>query len=312
VTDAQTPAPTCAAGARDARAPALRAREVAHGYRSAWSFTRRNVLDGVDLELARGAALGLLGPNGSGKSTLLRLCAGLEEPDRGSIEVLGLAPSAAAARARVGYCPEEAPWPLELSTREALELRALSDGHAPPRARELAGEWLDAVGLTAAAGTRLGACSRGMRRRFGLAQALLGDPELVLLDEPTAGLDAEGLLRFDGLVSRARARGATLVMSSHALSDLARHCDQLALLCAGRLAARGSARALADEARELELLVVRDARASTEAHVSTADLVAALRAAGATSVDAYPGPRFLVGLYAGAAARDAARGAAPQ
>ena len=200
----------------------------------------REVLAGVDLVLARGRTLGLAGPNGSGKSTLLELLAGLDRPSAGTLRVLGGRPEETRIRRRVGYLPEDSPFPPELRVRDALRLLGSLSGL---RSREL-GARCDAllarVGLAGAARTRVGRCSRGMLRRFGLAQAVLHEPELLLLDEPTAGLDAQGFEVLADLLGAARARGTAVLLTSHLVGDLERHCDELAVLLDGRIVARGA------------------------------------------------------------------------
>jgi ABC-2 type transport system ATP-binding protein len=225
-------------------------------YRSAAWLRKRAVLSGVDLRLARGGSLGLVGPNGSGKSTLLCVLAGVEAADEGEVRVLGGGPSDASVRRRVGYLPEDSPFPRELSALAVLDLLASLHRLERRAARERGEALLAQVGLAHAARTRLGRYSRGMLRRFGIAQALLHQPELLLLDEPTAGLDAEGHGALDKLLRAERARGTSLIVCSHVLADAHRHCDQLAVLIGGRIAAHGAPREVLAEAGggvELEL-----------------------------------------------------------
>lgn len=219
--------------------PALVARELRHHYRVGLGLRRREVLCGIDLELKRGQALGLVGPNGSGKSTFLRLAAGVERPGAGVLRVLGDRPSAAAVRRRLGYLPEDSPFPPELSARAALELCGSIRGLAGRELRERARTMLARVGLGERARTTLGRFSRGMLRRFGLAQACLHEPELLLLDEPTAGLDALGFGVLDELLAEARSRGASTIVATHLWSDVERGCQHLALVADGRVVAHG-------------------------------------------------------------------------
>ena len=205
---------------------------------------RRTVLDGIDLELAPGSTLGLVGPNGSGKSTLLAIVAGVEPPTAGALWVFGGAPSLPAVRRRIGYLPESSPFPGELTAERTLMLCASLHGMRREEARARSAALLADVGLAAHARRTLGRYSKGMLRRFGLAQAFLHAPDLVLLDEPTAGLDAQGFVALEALLAAARARGATLVIATHLLSDVVQHCDQLAVLLDGRIAAYGEPLAL--------------------------------------------------------------------
>ena len=222
-----------------AATPALEIRGVAKAYARFPRLRRVDVLRGVDLVVERGSALGLAGPNGSGKSTLLRLVAGVEEPDAGSVRVLGTTARAAASADRVGWLSDDALFPRDLSLRAALRFAGALHGLRGRELERRADERLERVGLAAHAGRSLGRASRGMLRRFGIAQAFLHDPELVLLDEPTAGLDAEGFVVLSTLLDEARARGTTVVVASHAASDFASRCDAVAVLHAGRVAASG-------------------------------------------------------------------------
>ena len=216
---------------------------------------RRDVLHGLDLELAEGDSLGLVGPNGSGKSTLLRVAAGIERPSAGTLELFGSPPGDAAARARIGYLPEASPYPGELTARAALELVAALRRLSRPERRRRVEAWLDRVGLSAAAGTRLGTFSGGMLRRFGLAAACLHQPDLLLLDEPTAGLDAPGHRVLAEVLDELRARGAALVIASHHLEDVADHTRHMVVLVEGRIVAQGTPEELVGRAGRLRLEV---------------------------------------------------------
>jgi len=219
-----------------ATTPALELAGVAKSYSRALGFRRTPVLANVDLRLARGATLGLAGPNGSGKSTLLRLIAGVEQQDAGSIRVLGQEPSHAAAEDRIGWLSDDTLFPRDMSMRSALRLAGAIHGLSGRDLERRADASLDRVGLTAHRGQYLGRASRGMLRRFGIAQAWIHEPELVLLDEPTAGLDAEGFVVLGDVLDAARAKGTTVVIASHAASDLASRCDEVAILHEGRIA----------------------------------------------------------------------------
>lgn len=214
---------------------------------------KRAALRGIDLELGAGQTLGLVGPNGSGKSTLLRLIAGLSQPSAGRLEVLGGTPAQSQVRRRLGFLPEDSPFPPELSAVAALDLFAALQGVARRERRPLARRWLERLDLDGDARRPLGRFSKGMLRRFGLAQALMHDPDLLLLDEPTAGLDAVGVGLFGELLDEARARGAAVVISSHLLSDVFDRADQLCVLVQGAVAARGAPAELVQGARRVRL-----------------------------------------------------------
>ena len=222
--------------------PVVRLAGLRQSYPIALGLARREALHGIDLELFRGQKLGLVGPNGSGKSTLLRVLAGVDPSSGGVLEILGRDPGSDPVRSRIGFLPEDSPFPRELRALEVLVLLATLRRVARKTARERSLRLLDQVGLAADARTPLGRFSRGMLRRFGLAQALVHEPDLILLDEPTAGLDAEGFGVLEQLIEEAIARGASLVISSHLISDVHTHCDRLAVLMQGRIAAFGTPR----------------------------------------------------------------------
>lgn len=219
---------------------ALDLRGVAKSYARRFGFARTPVLAGVDLAVERGSALGLAGPNGSGKSTLLRIAAGVETEDAGTVRVLGRDARASARADEIGWMGDDSLYPSDMSIGAALKLAGAMHGL---RGRELvrrADERLERVGLRRHAHQSLGRSSRGMLRRFGIAQAWIHDPKLVLLDEPTAGLDAEGFVVLHEILDEARAAGTTVVIASHASSDFAGRCDVIAVLVDGRIAASGA------------------------------------------------------------------------
>ncbi|MBI5364589.1 MAG: ABC transporter ATP-binding protein [Planctomycetes bacterium] len=223
---------------------AVRLVALTHAYPDFFGRRRRITLRGIDLEVAPGTVLGLAGPNGSGKSTLLRVLCGLEPHRTGSLFVLGGHPLDRAVRSAIGWLPEDSPFPPELTARATLDLAGALQGL---RGKELAREvdrLLSLVGLAERARSRLGGYSRGMLRRFGLAQAWIARPKLLLLDEPTAGLDAQGFEVLDAVLAEARSNGTTVVLASHLLTDLLGQCDELCVLLDGRIAERGAPRAI--------------------------------------------------------------------
>lgn len=209
-------------------------------YRSGLLRRASEVLRGVDLTLERGSTLGLVGPNGSGKTTLMRILAGMDAATSGRVRVLGASPFDAPVRRRVGFLPEDSPFPRELNGKEALHLLGSLHGIDRGERRRRTAELLELVGLAPHARTTLGRYSRGMLRRFGLAQAWFLEPELILLDEPTAGLDAQGFDVLATLMQRARDRSTAVVIASHLASDLTQHTAEVALILDGRIARRGT------------------------------------------------------------------------
>jgi ABC-2 type transport system ATP-binding protein len=242
--------------------PALEIRGLVAGYPVGLGLRRSEVLRGLDLELAHGAVLGLAGPNGSGKSTLLRVLAGVERASAGELRVLGGSVEDASVRRRIGYLPEDSPFPPELSAHSTLELLGALSRMPRERVRSESARLLELVGLAAVAQRRLGSYSRGMLRRFGLAQAWLTAPELLLLDEPTAGLDAQGFEVLGAILAEARARGTSVVIASHLPGDFSDNAGEMAVILEGRIAARGPVRELLAGRSLLELYRARAAPAT--------------------------------------------------
>jgi Cu-processing system ATP-binding protein len=192
----------------------------------------------VSFELVPGRLSALVGHNGAGKTTLIKLLLGLIRPDRGSIRVLGEDPAAGefSARRQLGYLPENVAFNAALTGRETLSF------YARLKRVEASKAWpfLDRVGLTDAADRRVGTYSKGMRQRLGLAQALLGRPRVLLLDEPTTGLDPALRQTFYEILNELRDDGATVLISSHALNELEDRAEHVLIMNRGLLVAQGS------------------------------------------------------------------------
>jgi Cu-processing system ATP-binding protein len=204
-------------------------------------------LAGVSLEGLPGECLALVGHNGAGKTTLMKLLLGLVRPSAGTVATLGAEPTTAAgdrSRFQLGFLPETIAFDAAMTGREVLAFYARLKRLAANAGEPL----LERVGLAAAAGRRVGTYSKGMRQRLGLAQALLGRPRLLLLDEPTTGLDPALRRSFYELISELKGDGVTVLLSSHALSELEARTDRVAILERGRLIACGSLAALRREA----------------------------------------------------------------
>jgi Cu-processing system ATP-binding protein len=204
-------------------------------------------LDGITGAVPKGRVIGLLGHNGAGKSTLIKLILGLIEPSSGELTVLGEQPWGARAHAlrqRIGYLPESAAFYGNLTGRELLDYLA----RLKRASRGQVAELLERVGLAPAANRRIGTYSKGMRQRLGLAQALLAAPELVLLDEPTTGLDPQATREFYRIVDELRVDGRCVVISSHLLAELEPHIDGALILREGGLLAAGSVAELGEHA----------------------------------------------------------------
>jgi len=197
-------------------------------------FGAVQAVDGLSLEVRRGEVLGLLGPNGAGKSTTLAMAIGLVEPDAGTISYEGLgSPRSAAVRARIGYAPQSLALYEELTGAENLRFFARLQGVRPIRERVDAA--LERVQLTARAGDRVKTYSGGMQRRLNLAVALLNDPEFLLLDEPTAGVDPQSRNNILELVRSLADEGRTVVYTTHYMEEAARLCHRIAVMDHGRI-----------------------------------------------------------------------------
>ena len=201
-------------------------------------YGRHEAVRDVTFTLRSGETVALVGHNGAGKTTLMKLMLGLIRPSAGEVEVLGRDPRAASTedRARIGYLPENVSFNGMLTGRELLHFYARLKNASPVTTDEL----LASVGLEEAADRRVGAYSKGMRQRLGLAQALLGKPKLLLLDEPTTGLDPSLRLGFYEIVERLKQAGSTVLLASHALTELEERADRVVVMHRGRLKADGS------------------------------------------------------------------------
>ncbi|HPW55375.1 MAG: ABC transporter ATP-binding protein [Thermoanaerobaculaceae bacterium] len=207
--------------------------EVSKEFRS-WR-RRVQALAGVSFEVRQGEAFGLLGANGAGKTTLVKILLGLAHPTSGRVTVRGMEPVRARARRRVGYLPEGHRFPGYLSGEAAMRLfgrlAGLDEATIGRRTREL----LALVGLSDRGGDRISRYSKGMTQRLGLACALLDEPEVLFLDEPTDGVDPVGRRHIRDVLLDAKAAGTTIFINSHLLSEVERTCDRVAILHQGRL-----------------------------------------------------------------------------
>jgi ABC-2 type transport system ATP-binding protein len=224
-------------------------------------YAGRSALDAVSFGIPRGAALGLLGPNGAGKTTALRLLLGFTRPSQGQVSLRGLSPLDPASRAGVAYLPERLALPARMTVRDFLRLHGTLAGLSGSALTREIDAVLERTGLADRARDRLGGLSKGLSQRVGFAQALLGEPELLLLDEPTSGLDPLGVRDARDWILAARARGASVLVSSHVLSEVERTCDHVAILNQGRVAAQGPLGELLRPGESLEDAFVRYVRA---------------------------------------------------
>lgn len=216
-------------------APAVQLEHLVKAYTLDWRGRTVRALDGVSFSVHRGTVCALVGANGSGKSTALKLCAGLVRPTSGACLVAGGSPAEAVRRGRVAYLPEETLLPDFDGARDFLGRLAAIGGLPAAEAARAVEQALAQTGLADIAARPLCALSKGQRQRVGLAQALLRQPEILLLDEPASGLDPRALALLRELIVEQRAAGRTVLLSAHFLPRLEELCDRLVVLERGRV-----------------------------------------------------------------------------
>ncbi len=214
--------------------PVLLLEGVRKAFRGHLGLGRAVAVDGLSLEVHRGEVFGLLGPNGAGKTTTLKLALGLLRPDRGRVRLFGLPPTEPASRARTGFLPEQPYFYDYLTARELLDFYGRLRGLGRAERQREVGRLLERVGLAGREGLPLRKLSKGTLQRVGIAQALLADPDLVILDEPMSGLDPIGRREVRDLILSLRREGRTVFFSSHILQDAEMLCDRVAILDRGR------------------------------------------------------------------------------
>lgn len=212
-------------------------------------------VDNLNLTIADGEVFGLLGPNGSGKSTTIKMILGLLEPSAGRCEIFGVPSSKVSSRASVGFLPEAPYFYRHLSGRELVRFYGRISAVPKNRLNDRVDEVIELVGLKDAAARRVGTYSKGMLQRVGFAQALVHDPRLLILDEPTAGVDPIGSAEIAGLILRLKAEGKTVVLCSHLLAQVEGVCDRIGIMNRGRLVLEGGVHELLDE-KERDALIV--------------------------------------------------------
>ncbi|HXT00530.1 MAG TPA: ABC transporter ATP-binding protein [Elusimicrobiota bacterium] len=217
---------------------AIRFQKVGKIYRKSHlgRLTETVGLEGLDLDVEKGEVFGLLGLNGSGKTTAIKLIMGLHLPTTGDVEVLGRRMPDVEVLRRIGYAPEAAYLNKTLTGRETLSLYAALSGMPSASRRERVAEMLTRVGLERAADKRLAEYSKGMLQRASLAQTLIHDPELLILDEPVTGLDPLAIKEVRALILWLKGKGKTVLFSSHDISEVERVCDRIGILSGGKLA----------------------------------------------------------------------------
>ena len=246
---------------------------VTKTFRDFWMRPRVRAVENVDLEVRRGEVYGLLGPNGSGKSTTIKMLLGLLQPTAGRIAVLGKRPKDVDAKRMIGYLPEESYLYRFLTGRETLDYYGRLFRLDRRARRERIDMLLEMVGLEAVQDRPVGEYSKGMQRRIGLAQSLINDPQLLILDEPTSGMDPVGARQIKDLIATLARRGKTVLLCSHLLGDVEDLCDRVAIMYGGRVRTEGTCAELLTqehatilETSDLPALVVDEIRGVLAKH----------------------------------------------
>jgi ABC-2 type transport system ATP-binding protein len=235
---------TPAAAQRPGQQPMVAIQALTKTFRDFWMRPRARALDGVTFEVYPGEIFGLLGPNGSGKSTTIKIILGLLRQSSGRVAIFGKSPSDVSIKKRIGYLPEESYMYAFLNARETLEYYAkLFQLDARTRESRI-DQLLDMVGLTAVQFRPVREYSKGMQRRIGIAQALINDPDLLILDEPTTGLDPLGCRQIKDLILELGRRGKTIILSSHLLSDVEDCVSRMVILYGGKIREEGTCESL--------------------------------------------------------------------
>ncbi|NNM88235.1 MAG: ABC transporter ATP-binding protein [Phycisphaerae bacterium] len=220
---------------------AIETRDLTKIYPGFWKSQQVQALTNLNLRVRQGEIFGLLGPNGSGKTTAIKLLLGLINATSGEALVMGQQAGDQDTRRRLGYLPEESYLYRFLNARQTMDFYARLFNMNRSQRRQAVDYYLDFVGLDPAVrGRRIGTYSKGQTRRVALAQALLNNPDLVIMDEPTSGLDPVGMLEIKNMILRLKAAGKTVLLSSHQLADVEDVCDRLVILYRGRVELEGA------------------------------------------------------------------------
>lgn len=248
-------AETHAAGSAVEAVAALEVRSLVKDFSVGLRGVKLRAVDHVSLRVAPGEIYGLLGPNGSGKSTTIKMLLGLLEPSAGDCRIFDVPSTKVEARRDVGYLPESPYFYRHLTGRELVRFYARMCGLGKPGLDTRVAEVLAIVGLSEAADRRVGTYSKGMLQRVGLAQAMVHDPRLLILDEPTAGVDPVGSAAISELILRLKAEGKTILITSHLLGQIEDICDRVAILDKGKLIVEGAVQELVGRSDRQALVV---------------------------------------------------------
>ncbi len=224
-------------------------------------YNGKAAVDGLTMEVPGGEIFGLLGPNGAGKSTTILMLVGLIQPTSGACFIDGVEVAAhpIEVKRKIGYMPEDVGFYPDLTAEENLDYAAKFHGMSGNERKKRVADLLALVGLEGV-GTKVGGYSKGMRQRLGIARALVNDPDVVILDEPTANLDPGGVLDYRRIVREIAGRGATVLVSSHILSEVSKVCTSFGILTNGRLVASGDRDMLSRSAMHENVVITVETR----------------------------------------------------
>ncbi len=240
-TVSETPASdVLATGGATADEVVIKCSGLSKTFRDFWLRPRVRAVENVNLEVRRGEVFGLLGPNGSGKSTTIKMILGLLHSTQGRIAVLGHRPEDVDVKKRIGYLPEESYLYRFLNASETLDYYGRLFHQSPAQRKRRIEMLLEMVGLDGVQRRQVGEYSKGMQRRIGLAQALINDPELLILDEPTTGMDPIGTRQIKDLILKLKERGKTILLCSHLLADVQDVCDRVSIMFGGKVIEEGT------------------------------------------------------------------------
>jgi ABC-2 type transport system ATP-binding protein len=218
---------------------AIETSDLAKVYRSMWKRREVRAVDGISLKVPRGTTFGLLGPNGAGKTTFVKMLLSAVHPTRGSALIFGRDARHPEARRPIGYLPENHRFPTYFTGAGMLDFYASLSGVESPQRRQLIPELLELVGLEQWGSVRIGKYSKGMLQRLGLAQALIHSPSMLILDEPTDGVDPVGRRQIRDVLTRCEEQGVTIFINSHLLVEVELFCREVAILDKGKVALSG-------------------------------------------------------------------------
>lgn len=237
------------------KTPAISIKNLTKEFSIPFRTEKLRAVRSLTLEVPAGEVYGLLGPNGSGKSTTMKILLGLVTPTAGSTEIFGISSRQVESREQVGFLPENPYFYKYLTGLETLLFFGKLCGHRGSELEDRAAELLKVVGLESASDRRLSGYSKGMLQRIGLAQALIGNPKLLVLDEPTAGVDPAGSHQIRDLILQFKERGITVLLCSHLLSQVQEICDRIGILNEGALLLEGRVSELVSAHNQTELLL---------------------------------------------------------